>query len=98
MGFAVGKVIGQDEVSGELESVAVAVDRRREGAGRALCEAVIAWCRGQRASKVQLEVRSANAGAIRLYEKLGFVRIAIRKGYYREPADDANLMKLELPA
>jgi ribosomal-protein-alanine N-acetyltransferase len=96
VGFAVGRAMGRDEVSGELESVAVAAGSRRAGTGRALCEAVLAWCTGQGVGAVELEVRSANAGAIVLYEKLGFVRTGMRKGYYREPADDALLMRLEL--
>ena len=96
VGFAVGKAIGQGEVWGELESVAVVAGARRAGTGRALCEAVIAWCRGRGADAVELEVRSANAGAIALYERLGFARAGMRKGYYREPVDDALLMRLKL--
>ncbi|WP_035351927.1 GNAT family N-acetyltransferase [Edaphobacter aggregans] len=95
-GFAVGRAIGREEVSGELESVAVATGARRAGTGRALCEAVIAWSRGQGADAVELEVRSANHGAIALYERLGFVRVGMRKGYYREPADDAVLMRIDV--
>lgn len=98
VGFAVGRAIGRDEVLGELESVAVTARARRAGAGRALCAAVIAWCRGQGADAVELEVRSENAGAMALYENLGFVRVGIRKGYYREPVDDALLMRRNLRA
>jgi ribosomal-protein-alanine N-acetyltransferase len=92
VGFAVGKVVVG--VGGELESVAVAAGARRAGVGRALCEAVIAWCRGEAAWEVELEVRSASRGAIALYESLGFVAVGMRKGYYREPSDDAVLMLL----
>jgi ribosomal-protein-alanine N-acetyltransferase len=41
-------------------------------------------------------VRSANLGAVGLYEGLGFERVGSRKGYYREPVDDAILMRLKL--
>ena len=100
LGFAVGKVIGfgpsGSKGVGELESVAVDPAVRRGGVGRALCEAVIDWCRGQRAEEMELEVRVGSDAAIALYEGLGFVEVGRRKGYYREPAEDALLMKLEL--
>lgn len=97
VGFAVGKVIGRgSESSAELESVAVHMDARRFGVGRALCEAVIEWCGGQGAAVLELEVRASSAGAIALYEGLGFARVGQRRGYYREPVDDAVLMRLEL--
>lgn len=62
VGFAVGKVIGSgaDGVA-ELESVAVDGAMRRTGVGKALCGAVVDWCRGQGAGAVELEVR-AGAG------------------------------------
>ncbi|MDE1177559.1 MAG: GNAT family N-acetyltransferase [Edaphobacter sp.] len=93
VGFAVGKVIGSGEDAvGELESVAVAEDARRLGAGRALCEAVIGWCAAQGAAVVELEVRSGSEGARALYGSLGFVEVGVRAGYYRDPAEDAVLM------
>jgi [ribosomal protein S18]-alanine N-acetyltransferase len=97
IGFAVGKVIGiGSESSAELESVAVAASARRAGVGRALCAAVIDWCRAQRAQAIELEVRAASSGAIALYSGLGFVVEGRRPGYYREPMDDAVLMRLKL--
>jgi ribosomal-protein-alanine N-acetyltransferase len=96
LGFAVGKVIGFG--SGEIESVAVDSAMRRGGVGRALCEAVVDWCRGQEVETVELEVRAGSGGAIGLYEGLGFVVVGRRKAYYRDPVEDALLMKLELAA
>lgn len=96
-GFAVGKVVWLgDEVAGELESVAVGSETRRQGVGRALCEAVLEWCRGMGAGEVELEVRVGSAGAVRLYEGLGFVATGRRRGYYRDPVEDALLMRVEL--
>lgn len=94
LGFAVGKVTGVGP--GELESVAVDSAARRKGVGRVLCEAVIDWCRGQGAEEMELEVRGGSAGPIALYGGLGFVVVGRRKGYYREPIEDALLMKMEL--
>jgi ribosomal-protein-alanine N-acetyltransferase len=97
LGFAVGKVIGGGgESSAELESVAVGVEARRSGVGRALCGAVAAWCREQGATMLELEVRAASVGAIALYAGLGFVPVGRRREYYRGPVDDAVLMRLEL--
>ncbi len=93
IGFAVGKVVGD---VAELESVAVDLGARREGVGRALCRAVIAWCERQGATAVELEVRAASEGAISLYRGLGFVLVGRRPGYYQGPVDDAVLMRLDL--
>jgi [ribosomal protein S18]-alanine N-acetyltransferase len=97
VGFAVGKVVrlGVETVA-ELESVAVKVEARRWGIGRRLCEAVIDWCRAGGAAAVELEVRAGSGGAIGLYEGLGFKGAGVRRGYYREPVDDALLMRLDL--
>lgn len=97
VGFAVGKVgQGGDGLVGELESVAVAAEERRRGVGRALCETVMAWCGGLGAARMELEVRAQGLAAIALYEALGFRVVGRRRGYYREPADDAVLMEMEL--
>jgi len=93
VGFAVGKVAAG---VGELESVAVAGEARRQGVGRALCVAVMGWCREQGAGTMELEVRAGSVGAIGLYEVLGFVKVGTRRGYYREPVEDALLMQREL--
>jgi ribosomal-protein-alanine N-acetyltransferase len=97
VGFAVGKVVGSGEGSfAELESVVVEAAARRRGVGRALCEAVIAWCREQGAAGLELEVRAGSDGAVALYAGLGFTAVGRREGYYREPVEDAVMMRLEL--
>ncbi|MEO8737411.1 MAG: GNAT family N-acetyltransferase [Edaphobacter sp.] len=93
IGFAVGKIVGD---LAELESVAVDLGARRCGVGRALCGAVIDWCKRQRATAVELEVRAASEVAIGLYRGLGFVPIGRRPEYYSAPLDDAVLMRLDL--
>jgi ribosomal-protein-alanine N-acetyltransferase len=97
LGFAVGKVIGSDvDGLGELESVAVDAAARRRGVGRALCAAVADWCREQGVAALELEVRAGSGGAIALYAGMGFVVAGRRAGYYREPVEDALLMRLDL--
>jgi ribosomal-protein-alanine N-acetyltransferase len=93
----VGKMIGLGaEGIGELESVAVEAGARRGGVGKALCEAVAAWCRELGAAGLELEVRVGNQAAIELYAGIGFVAVGRRRGYYSEPVEDAVLMRLEL--
>jgi ribosomal-protein-alanine N-acetyltransferase len=97
LGFAVGKVIGSGRGGiGELESVVVMEKVRRAGVGTALCGSVVDWCRRLGATAVELEVRVGSAGAISLYEGLGFVVSGRRGWYYREPAEDALMMRLDL--
>ena len=90
VGFAVGLLATG---SAELESVVVAEAARRCGIGRALCEAVLEWVRAQGAIEVALEVRAGSVGAIALYAGLGFVRVGQRPRYYRDPEEDAVLMR-----
>jgi ribosomal-protein-alanine N-acetyltransferase len=96
-GLAVGKVTCvAGDCTGELETVGVAAEARRRGAGRSLCQAVIAWCRANGASQLELEVRSRSEGAKALYTALGFKTVGIRPRYYSSPVDDATLMRLDL--
>ena len=43
-----------------------------------------------------LELRASNEAARLLYEKRGVVCVGTRKDYYKEPVEDAILMRLEL--
>jgi [ribosomal protein S18]-alanine N-acetyltransferase len=97
LGFSVGKIIdsGVEKVA-ELESLAVKATERRTGVGRALCAAVVDWCRGQQVRVLELEVRAGSIGAIALYTGLGFAVAGRRRGYYENPAEDAVMMRLEL--
>jgi len=94
LGFAAGVV--QKTGPAELESLAVAPSARRRGIGAALCCEIAAWARTLRASELLLEVRMSSDAAVALYKGLGFEEIGRRPGYYREPEDDAILMRLAL--
>lgn len=96
VGFAVaGLVRGTDgaESWGELESVAVTAKERRNGVGKALCEALVLWCEGRGAAAIDLEVRAGSAGALAMYRGLGFAEVGRRRGYYHGPGEDAVLMR-----
>lgn len=87
-GEPVGYVLGS-VVCGEAELYRIAVlDRfRRRGIGDRLMAEFLKECLARNTEKVFLEVRSRNFSAISLYEKTGFERISVRKGYYGD--DDA---------
>ena len=58
------------------------------------------WSRAQGAQWLWLEVRTGNARALQVYERQGYRRVGVRKGYY--PAhggrEDAIVMSLRLDA
>lgn len=93
VGFAVGKVLLGEA---ELETVAVVVEARRGGIGQRLCCALKEWCEAQGAGSIELEVRAGNIAAVALYAGMGFVEVGRRPGYYRDPMEDAVLMRMEL--
>jgi len=43
---------------------------------------------------ISLEVRKSNLPAIKLYEKFGFKKVAIRKDFYKKPSEDALIYTL----
>lgn len=77
---------------GDVTNVAVRPQRQNEGIGAFLVDGMIRLAQTQGITKIHLEVRSSNKKAIRLYERLGFQRDGLRKGYYTEPVEDAILM------
>ena len=93
-GFSVVSVVGAaPDAEAELESVVVLDRLRRQGLGSALCRAAMEWARREGASAISLEVRAASPWALRLYGGLGFVATGRRPGYYRDPTDDAIVMR-----
>lgn len=79
-----------------IDAVSVRADARRRGVGKALVRFALDALKAQGAAEAFLEVRSENAPAIRLYATLGFSPVGVRRGFYKEPPDDAVVMKKEL--
>jgi ribosomal-protein-alanine acetyltransferase len=70
---------------GHLVSIAVREQYRRMGVGSRLLEETIRVMRDvYRTDSMYLEVRVSNTPAIRLYEKFGFRKARIIKGYYSD--------------
>lgn len=79
----------------ELLRIAVENSHRRSGIGKMLIQEMIKRCAEKSGENIFLEVRETNEAAIGLYERMGFQEISRRKDYYREPKEDAVIMKLE---
>lgn len=76
---------------GYVCNVAVSPAFRRRGIASALMAAQIDRARALSLNELTLEVRTSNAAARALYEKLGFVRLGTRPHFYRNPAEDAEI-------
>ena len=81
---------------GQICNVAVCPPFRRMGVGEALMTAQrnAGLIRGL--SVMMLEVRASNTAAQRLYEKLGWEKVGVRKNFYCSPREDGVLYNLYL--
>lgn len=77
---------------GEITNVATHPDFRRMGLGEAVLTALKAEAAKRGIETLFLEVRRSNEPAKALYAKLGFQIIGERKGFYKNPKEDAILM------
>ena len=69
---------------------------QRQGTGRLLLGGVLAAARAEHVRHIYLEVRESNAPAIALYEHAGFRQCGVRRRYYREPVEDAKVLRLDV--
>ena len=79
----------------DLLNVAVHPDFRRPGSAEALVTALVEHLKKMGSRCLTLEVRASNEPAIALYGKLGFAEIGRRKNYYRNPREDALILRKE---
>jgi len=98
-----GQVIGYGVMSvgaGEAHILNVCVrdEFRNLGFGRRLLEHLLERAAAAGVAEAFLEVRPSNLAAIRLYQRLGFEQIGIRRGYYQAPdgREDAIVLKRDL--
>ena len=101
--FFVIKHVGTEELAGYVGSWFIAdeahigtIATKNEYRGRRLAEQLVAYTALQALNEglayIILEVRINNKPAISLYERLGFERVGLRKGYYSDTGEDAILM------
>ena len=73
-------------------NIAVNPDQRGRGIGTMLLERLFELTADDARRGYTLEVRVSNTGAIRLYERLGFLASGVRRGYYTDNREDALIM------
>jgi ribosomal protein S18 acetylase RimI-like enzyme len=79
---------------GRVYSLAVAAEQRKLGLAKQLMEIAEHEALEDGRSFLRLEVRPDNAGAIRLYEKLGYEVFDVVSDYYEDHADALRMMKV----
>jgi [ribosomal protein S18]-alanine N-acetyltransferase len=92
-GYMIGREVGG---TGEVLNLAVAPEFRRRGIAGALLEAGLAAFRRRKVDEVFLEVRESNRSAQALYLSRGFRAVGQRAAYYRNPKEDALVLRLAL--
>jgi ribosomal-protein-alanine N-acetyltransferase len=92
-GYSVLLLAGPD---GDLANLAVAPRSRGRGIGRLLLAGVLDAARAAGVQHVYLEVRDSNERAIALYVAAGFRQFGRRRRYYRDPVEDARVLRIEL--
>lgn len=97
-GEIAGYLIGRElSGSGEILNLAVAPEHRRRRIARQLLAAGLEVMAARGADEVFLEVRESNLGAQALYLSAGFRPVGQRVGYYRNPREDALVLRSEIP-
>ena len=79
----------------DIMNIAVHPDWRRRGIAEQLIDSLILELKKRGSHALMLEVRVSNDPAIALYEKLGFQQVGRRKNYYRNPKEDALILRKE---
>jgi ribosomal-protein-alanine N-acetyltransferase len=89
--------VGSQTVCGETDMMNIAVhpDHRRRGIAESLIDVLVRELKNRGSVCLTLEVRASNDPAIGLYEKLGFREVGLRKNYYRNPREDARILRLD---
>ncbi|HEY1531636.1 MAG TPA: ribosomal protein S18-alanine N-acetyltransferase [Galbitalea sp.] len=91
-----GLLAARGSGDGDIQTLAVAPEARRNGLGRTLVTALLSEARARGAKEVFLEVRADNPNARALYDSLGFEQIAVRAKYYQPDGVDAEIMRVTL--
>ena len=95
-GVVCGYVGSQSVLDGaDMMNIAVHPDYRKQGIAYNLVDKLIGLLKAKNVISLSLEVRVSNENAISLYHKMGFEVIGRRPGYYRNPREDAYIMRKE---
>ena len=96
-GQQVAGYVGSQSVMGEADmmNIAVSAQYRRMGIAQELVERLVKLLREKNVYSLTLEVRASNEPAKALYSKLGFEQVGRRPNYYRNPKEDALILRKE---
>ena len=81
---------------GEILRIACHPDFRRRGISKLLLGNAILLMKQLNVVSVFLEVRSSNIPAQNLYLGSGFKNVGFRKNYYKNPTEDALLLRMDI--
>ena len=89
--------VGSQTVLGETDMMNIAVHPgyRKQGIATDLIQTLIDTLSKQGSHSLMLEVRQTNEPAKNLYQALGFETVGIRKNYYRNPRENALILRKE---
>jgi len=93
VGYLIARISG---VEGEILDLAVLPERRRRGIGAALLNTTWNALQREGVKELYLEVRETNSAAIALYRQRGFRPVGVRPRYYRNPPEDALVLRAPL--
>ena len=96
-GQQVAGYVGSQSVMGEADMMNIAVlpQYRRMGIAQEPVGRLVTALREQDVHSLTLEVRASNEPAKALYSKLGFNQVGCRPNYYRNPKEDALILRKE---
>ena len=96
-GATVAGYVGSQSVGNEADMMNIAVDPqyRRQGIARDLVTGLVAALAENGVQSLALEVRQSNEPAIALYTQLGFAQVGLRPNYYRNPKENALILRKE---
>jgi ribosomal-protein-alanine N-acetyltransferase len=93
LGFVLARRSGPEA---EILDLAVLPRARRKGVARGLLRAVQSRLQGTGVDEIYLEVRESNRAAISLYEGEGYRPVGLRHRYYRNPPENALVLRVAL--
>ncbi len=82
---------------GEIANIAVKPSSRRRGVAGRLLDDAVETSRKLGVTQIFLEVRTSNDAARELYRSRGFAIVGRRSAYYRNPLEDALLLRWDSP-
>jgi ribosomal-protein-alanine N-acetyltransferase len=91
IGYAIAITVADEA---EVLNLAVRSSSRGAGIGGRLLDAALGESVARGAEQVYLEVRESNDPARSLYASRGFTEVSRRRAYYRDPVEDALVLRL----